>query len=94
MFSRLPVSGVVLQLRMAGDSRVLMDHNMEIGVTPAQVNQTDMQISHLCKRKKTMTNKRARKKEGARWGGHKRTERISRADRSEEEQAVLESIDG
>lgn len=23
---------------MAGDSRVLMDHNMEIGVTPAQVS--------------------------------------------------------
>lgn len=29
-----------LQLRMAGDSRVLMDHNMEIGVTSAQVNCT------------------------------------------------------
>lgn len=29
-----------LQLRMAGDSRVLMDHNMEIGVTPAQVQYT------------------------------------------------------
>lgn len=25
---------------MAGDSRVLMDHNMEIGVTPAQVSYT------------------------------------------------------
>lgn len=32
--------GVELQLRMAGDSRVLMDHNMEIGVTSAQVNCT------------------------------------------------------
>lgn len=36
----LCLSGVELQLRMAGDSRVLMDHNMEIGVTPAQVNST------------------------------------------------------
>ena len=34
------LTGVELQLRMAGDSRVLMDHNMEIGVTPAQVNCT------------------------------------------------------
>lgn len=33
----LCLTGVELQLRMAGDSRVLMDHNMEIGVTPAQV---------------------------------------------------------
>lgn len=31
-------TGVEVQLRMAGDSRVLMDHNMEIGVTPAQVS--------------------------------------------------------
>ncbi len=31
----LCLAGVELQLRMAGDSRVLMDHNMEIGVTPA-----------------------------------------------------------
>lgn len=32
------LTGVEVQLRMAGDSRVLMDHNMEIGVTPAQVS--------------------------------------------------------
>lgn len=36
----LCLTGFELQLRMAGDSRVLMDHNMEIGVTPAQVNCT------------------------------------------------------
>lgn len=49
----LLVPGIELQLRMAGDSRVLMDHNMEIGVTPAQVNQTDKQItSHICKLKR------------------------------------------
>ena len=40
LFSVLCPVGVELQLRMAGDSRVLMDHNMEIGVTPAQVNCT------------------------------------------------------
>lgn len=34
----LCLTGVEVQLRMAGDSRVLMDHNMEIGVTPAQVS--------------------------------------------------------
>lgn len=34
------LTGVEVQLRMAGDSRVLMDHNMEIGVTPAQVSCT------------------------------------------------------
>lgn len=36
----LCLTGVEVQLRMAGDSRVLMDHNMEIGVTPAQVSYT------------------------------------------------------
>lgn len=46
---------------MAGDSRVLMDHNMEIGVTPAQVNQPDKQISHLCKQIWTIIDKRERK---------------------------------
>lgn len=34
----LCLTGVEVQLRMAGDSRVLMDHNLEIGVTPAQVS--------------------------------------------------------
>lgn len=65
---------------MAGDSRVLMDHNMEIGVTPAQVNQTDKQISHICKQRKTI-----RKKERERQRGHKQTERISGGERSGEE---------
>lgn len=40
MYSSLCFTGVEVQLRMAGDSRVLMDHNMEIGVTPAQVSYT------------------------------------------------------
>ena len=37
-FLFLTPTGVELQLRMAGDSRVLMDRDMEIGVTPGQVN--------------------------------------------------------
>lgn len=34
----LSVSGLQSKLRMAGDSRVHMDHDMEIGVTPREVS--------------------------------------------------------
>lgn len=35
---------------MAGDSRVLMDHNMEIGVTPAQVHSHASSKTNLSKK--------------------------------------------
>lgn len=65
---------------MAGDSRVLMDHNMEIGVTPAQVNQNKQaNLTSLQTKKdnKRQESKRKREREGR--GGHKQTGRISRA---------------
>lgn len=38
---------------MAGDSRVLMDHNMEIGVTPAQVSCAALLAVERTEQKKT-----------------------------------------
>lgn len=76
IFVPLLVSGVELQLRMAGDSRVLMDHNMEIGVTPAQVNQNEQ--ANLTSLQTKKDNKR-QERDRERRGGHKQTGRISRA---------------